>query len=460
LSADNIIIIGAGPAGMACAYTLAKKGYCPIVIEKEDAPGGLCRTLNFENYLFDIGGHRFLTDSKEVDNLWHEIMGDDLIRVRRLSRIYYRKRYFNYPLSFFNTFWNLGLVESFSCVSSYLKCKYFQHRDDDTFKGWIINRFGKRLYDIFFKTYTEKVWAVPCEDISADWAKQRISGLSLKVAIQKTLLRIKGSTPKTLCEEFLYPERGPGEFYQRLKELLLTFGVKFKFGSNIINIRHDGKKVASVVIEKRDNGEKEELPVDYLFSSMPLPVLMKSMLPQPPEDIIQTAHKLEFRSFIAVNIVLDKENIFPDQWLYIHCPEVKLGRIQNYKNWSRAMALDLKKTSLGLEYFCTEGDSLWRMNDMDMINFALSELEKIGIVSRRHLINGFVIRLANVYPVYSIDYRNNINIIQRYLDRFSNFQTMGRSGLFRYCNSDHALLTGIYCARKLLGENAPCVWEL
>lgn len=459
MQSNKIAIVGAGPAGMGCAYTLAKAGQPSVVIEKDNVPGGLCRTVNFHGYLFDIGGHRFISRSKEINELWHQIMGDDMLTVKRLSRIYYREKFFKYPLSFFNTFWNLNPVESFLCVVSYLKCKYLKRRDDNTFEGWIINRFGEKLYNIFFKPYTEKIWAMACRDISADWAKQRIRGLSLKVALQRAIFRIKKNTPKTLSEEFLYPGTGPGEFYKRLKDLTLSLGGQFEFGKILTGIKHDGKKIVSIEIQDAWGGKKE-LAVDYLFSSIPLPVLIKLLTPRPAEDIVSSAGKLNFRSLLVVNIILDKENIFSDQWIYIHSPKVKMGRIQNYKNWSPAMVVDPKKTSLGLEYFCTESDDIWRMNDIDLIGYATEELEKIGIAYRKDLINGFVVRCSDVYPVYSLDYEQHIDIIRAYLTEFSNLQTIGRGGLFRYDNSDHALLTGIYAANNFLGNGYSNIWDI
>ena len=459
MSLGKVVIIGAGPAGMGCAYTLAQAKQPSLVIEQEDSPGGLCRTLSFCGYLFDIGGHRFLSKSEEINRLWHEIMRDDMLSVKRISRIFYRKKYFNYPLSFFNTMFNLGLLEGFLCIASYLKHKYFKRGKDNTFEEWVTNRFGKRLYDIFFKTYTEKVWAMPCHDISADWAKQRIRGLSLRVAIQDAL-RLNEHTPKTLSDRFLYPRTGPGEFYQRIKEAAFSLGVRFDFGKTVTSIQHSDNKIISLKTKQARKGQEETIEVDHLCSSMPLPVMIQLLEPRPPEPVLSVAQKLSFRDFLVVNVILDKEFVFPDQWIYIHSPEVKVGRIQNYKNWSPAMVADFKKTSLGLEYFCNEQNDLWNMNDADLINYAINELEAIGIVSRRHLINGFVVRCKNAYPVYSLDYQEHIKIIRDYLSKLSNLSSMGRSGLFQYDNSDHALLTGIYTAKNLLNESTCDIWGL
>ncbi len=460
MALNNVAIIGAGPAGLGCAYELVKAGQSCFVIDKQDVAGGLCRTVNFHGYLFDIGGHRFLSKSKEINQLWHEVIGEDFLAVERLSRIRYRKRYFNYPLSLFNTVWNLGPLESAICFASYCRANVLRVEDDSTFEGWVVNRFGRRLFEIFFKTYTEKIWAVAPKDISADWAKQRIRGLSLRVAIQKAIFGSRKNTPKTLSDRFLYPKSGVGEFYQRLKDLAALDGAQFIFRENVTRIRHDNYRISALIRRDCQAKVETEMPVEYLFSSMPLPLLVQALEPLPPENVLAASRNLCFRSFLVVNIILEKENIFPDQWLYVHSPEVRLGRIQNYKNWSAAMVADQKKTSLGLEYFCDENDSLWNMNDVDLIDYALSELEKIGITSRRYLISGFVLRCPNAYPVYSLDYKDNVNIIRDYLNKFSNLQTIGRSGLFHYDNSDHAILTGIYAARNLLKKASYDVWEV
>jgi len=459
MSLNNIAIIGTGPAGLGCAYELSKAGQRCLVIEKEDACGGLCRTIDYHGYSFDIGGHRFLSKSEEINQLWHDVMGQDFLTVSRLSRIYYKKRYFNYPLSFLNTLWNLGLFESGICFVSCCQGKFLKKEIDSTFEGWIVNRFGRRLFEIFFKTYTEKVWAVDPKNISADWAKQRIRGLSLRVAIQKAIFGFKKNAPKTLSEKFLYPGSGAGEFYVRMKDQSVKRDAQFMFGKTVTRIRHNNHKITSLELQGLQ-GTKEELPAGYLFSSMPLSLLVQALDPLPGKEVVEAANRLRFRSLLTVNIILDKEKVFPDQWLYIHSPEVKLGRIQNYKNWSSRLVADSNKTSLGLEYFCDENDKFWNMNDVDLIDYALNELEKIGIVSRRYLISGFVLRCPNAYPVYSLEYKDNVKIIRSYLSEFSNFQTIGRAGLFRYDNSDHAMLTGLYAARNFLGKANYDIWAL
>ena len=457
---DKPVIIGAGPAGMACAYTLSKYGQPSLVIERDEDAGGFCKTIDFYGYLFDIGGHRFLSKSKVINQIWHELMGDNLLQVNRISRIYYKKKFFKYPLSFFDAFKNLGFFESFLCVASYLYARLRQPGNNETFEGWITNHFGKRLYEIFFDTYTRKVWDIPCNDISADWAVQRIKGLSLRVALKKAFFGKKTKGPKTLAEQFLYPKRGPGEFFKSMEKISEKDGAKFLFNKKVTQINHNGRNIQSLEVTNYQGSKKEEIPVKYVFSSMPLPTLIKSLNPRPPKNILQAADNLHFRSFIVVNIIVNKEHLFPDQWIYIHSPDVKLGRIQNYKNWSPFMTVDPKKTSLGLEYFCNEKDDLWKMNDIDFIDFAVGEIEKIGLMSRKDLINGFVVRRTDAYPIYSLDYQKWLQIIREYLNQFLNLQKIGRSGLFRYGNSDHAMLTGIGAARSFLNKQSIDVWHI
>ncbi len=460
MSKDRILIAGAGLAGIGCAYALSKAGKPSLVIEKDAVPGGLSKTINFHGFLFDIGGHRFISKSEEVNGLWQGFMGDDLLRVKRSSRIYYRGKYFQYPLSFINTLWNLGMLESFFCFLSYIKSKLFKLTDEDTFENWVINRFGERLYKIFFKAYTEKVWAISCQNISSDWAKQRMRGLSFRAAAREVFWGAKNNGPKSLAKEFLYPKTGPGEFIRRLKDSVAAMGGEFVFNKTLTSINHEGGKVLSIKINDTLNNGIEELPVDYLFSSIPLPLFIESLNPAPPQEILDCARNLRFRSFLVVNIILDKKNIFPDQWIYVHSAEVKIGRVQNYKNWSSGMMADQTKTSLGIEYFCSEKDMLWKLDDEGLVSFAVKELGKLGIDVENYLVDGFVVRYPNAYPIYSLDYKLHLEKIRKYLDGFVNFQTMGRGGLFRYDNSDHALLTGFNAANNYLGLDTQDIWEI
>ncbi len=456
----GIVIAGAGPAGMACASGLARRGRPAMVVEKDSRCGGLCQTIDFDGCLFDIGGHRFLSRIGEVNALWQEILGDELLRVKRLSRIFYRGRFFKYPLSFFDTFRNLGPVESALCVASYLKDRASRPADDGTFEGWIINRFGRRLFRIFFDVYTQKVWAIPCKDLSADWARQRIQGLSLRVALRQAILGTWASGPKTLTEEFLYPRRGPGEFFDRLRDETSGRGGRFAFDTAVTAVEHDGRRVRAVELRGDRWPGREMVPVEHFVSTMPLPRLVRSLKPLPPEPVQAAAGALKFRSYLVANVILDEKDLFPDQWIYVHSPEVRMGRIQNYKNWSPDMTADPDRTSLGLEYFCDEGDALWSKSDPELIDFALGELARIGIGSRRKLVAGFVVRRPDAYPLYNRDYQEHLRVVRDYLVRFDNLLTVGRAGLFRYCNSDLALKMGLNAADRILGLPSVDPWDM
>ena len=452
------VIIGAGPAGMACAYELAKAGHKPVIFDIEQQPGGICRTLDYQGYLFDIGGHRFLTKSEEIQELWRSMMGNDLLKVKRLSRIYYRRRFFAYPLKFFDTFLKLGVWKSGKAVLSLLWCKYRKLGDPATFEGWVIRNFGRELYKVFFEYYTEKVWGIPCANLSADWAQQRLIGLSLKSLLQSVFPLSEKKRPKTLAEEFLYPRTGAGEFFKRFMTVIEKMGGQFFLNHKVVELITDGKRVVSVLVEDLRCGKSEKIPVETVFSTMPLPLLMRSLAPKAPQDILAASGKLKFRSLIVVNVVLNVGRLFPDQWIYVQDPDVKMGRIQNYKNWSPAMVPDFSRTSLGLEYFCDENDDFWNKSDIDMMDLAMLELQKIGIVARKHLIDGFVVRIPHAYPVYSMGYLENVKTLRRYLEHFDNLRTFGRGGAFCYDNSDHALLSGFHIARNFLGDGDYDVW--
>lgn len=387
-------------------------------------------------------------------------MGADMLKVKRLSRIYYHRKFFSYPLKFFDTFAKLGAMESVKAVASLLWCKYREIGDIKTFDGWVTRNFGRELYKVFFKNYTEKVWGMPCSNLSADWAMQRLRGLSVKVLLYNALSVIRKDRPKTLAEEFLYPRTGPGEFFRRLQAAIQEMGGTFAWGKKIVAIKTDGEKAVSLIVEDCRSGKREELEADTVFSTAPLPVLVNSLIPKPEEDVLEASKKLKFRSFLVVNVVLNVDNLFPDQWIYVQEPDVKMARIQNYKNWSPEMVPATGRTSLGLEYFCNENDDFWKSSDMDLMDMAMTELEKIGIASREHLINGFVVRIPHAYPVYSMHYTEDVKKLRGYLEHFSNVRTFGRGGLFHYDNSDHALLSGLYTARNYLGNGQHDVWSI
>lgn len=451
------IIIGAGPAGLTAAYQLVKRNIRPIVIEKSNQVGGLARTEDYKGYRFDIGGHRFFTHLQEVEQLWEEVLGEEFIKVARLSRIYYQGRYFNYPLNIFNTLSNLGIVESLLILLSYFKAKLWPHPEEKTFEHWVINRFGQRLYQKFFKTYTEKVWGILCTTIQADWAAQRIKGLSLKTVVSNALFSNNHNRAKTLIHEFHYPVLGPGIMWQRFQELVEGQGGVTHLNSEVVRFKLKGNRIQEVSLIQ---GEKTiGIPGENFFSSIPLTELIFRLDPPAPNEVLVAAHHLTYRSFVLVGLIINRGDLFPDQWIYVHSPEVKVGRIQNFRNWSPKMVPDPKKTSLGMEYFCTEGDEIWRMPDIELLKLAKRELVHLGMAEAVEVEDGVVYRQPKAYPVYNNDYQQHLQVIQRFLVTIENLQTIGRNGLHRYNNQDHSMLTGMLAVENILGANHD-LWEL
>ena len=443
-----VLIVGAGPAGLAAAHELITRGVRPLVLEQADTVGGLARTETYKGYSFDIGGHRFFTKIERIDRLWREMLGEDFLTVSRLSRIYYRGRFFDYPLGVINALTNLGVIESVLILLSYLKSQVTPHRVEETFEQWVSNRFGRRLYRTFFKTYTEKVWGMPCHAIRADWAAQRIKGLSLFAAVANALL-VK-QRAKSLISEFSYPLRGPGLMWHRFEEAVNAGGGEVQLKSEVVSITHAQGHLRSVV--SQNGNETVEIPVQHVISSMPVTRLVTRLSPKPPEDVLAAAARLSYRAFIIVGLIVDKQDLFPDQWIYVHSPDVKVGRIQNFKNWSAAMVPDARKTSVGMEYFCTEGDTIWTMSNAALIDMAARELSTLGLARIDDVTDGLVVRQPHAYPVYDNDYSAHLAVIRDFLGCFDNLQSIGRNGMHRYNNMDHSMLTGMLAAQNYGGD--------
>ncbi|MCO6509524.1 MAG: NAD(P)/FAD-dependent oxidoreductase [Aridibacter famidurans] len=458
----KVVIIGGGPAGLTAAYELCKEKVRSVVLEKDTVVGGISRTVNYKGFLFDIGGHRFFTKVKVVDDMWREVMGEEkFLRRSRLSRIYYKKKFFFYPLKAGNALMGLGLLNSFLMMTSYMKAQVFPVKPEKSFEDWICNRFGRRLYDTFFKTYTEKVWGIPCEEISADWAAQRIKGLSLIATIKNAILskapKSKSEVITTLIDAFDYPEKGPGQMWEIVAEKIQEHGSELHMKANVEKIFWEEGRITA--LQYGDGTTSERIEGTDFISSMPMRELVKKLDPPPPDEVLEAADALGYRDFLTVSLIVNKPKLFSDNWIYIHDSSVQVGRIQNFKNWSPHMVPDPSKTCLGLEYFCFEGDGLWTKDDKDLIEQAKRELETLGLVAAEDVEDGSVVRMPKAYPVYDGVYQDAVNVIREFLTRVPNMHLVGRNGMHKYNNQDHSMLTAMLAVRNILGANYD-VWEV
>ena len=450
-SGDPVVIIGAGPAGLTAAHELVAHRSV-LVLEQDRRVGGLAQTVEHEGFRFDIGGHRFFTKIRLVQDFWRATLGTELLRRPRLSRIYYRGRFFSYPLRPFNALSNLGIGTSLSVMASYLWSLLFPIRPERSFADWVTNRFGRRLFEIFFKTYTEKVWGIPCDRIGAEWAAQRIKGLSLSSAVLNMLWpgRNRGGQIKTLIDEFEYPRLGPGMMWEAVRSRVEAAGGTVTLGSRTVAVHHVGRRVSAVEVER--DGTRSRQPAGHVISTMPLRDLVHGLVPAAPDEVRDAASQLKYRDFITVALIVDQPHVFDDNWIYVHDDSVHVGRIQNFKNWSPDMVPDASKTRLGLEYFCFEDDSLWSMADADLVELGRRELAATGLVDADRIVGGVVVRMPKAYPVYDTGYQDALQVVRAYLDGFENLQPVGRNGMHKYNNQDHSMLMAILAARNVLGE--------
>ncbi len=449
----KVVIVGAGPAGLTAAAELLATGYEVVVLEQDEHyVGGISRTVQYKGFRFDIGGHRFFSQNPEITAWWRNRLPSEFLSVRRQSRIFYREKLYDYPLRPANALGNLGWITSAACVFSYLCSQLAPIKPEKSFEDWVCNRFGRRLYQIFFKTYTEKVWGMPCAEISSDWASQRIKGLSLKTAIFEAIRgpRQAGATTKTLIDRFEYPRLGPGMMWEKTRDDFVQGGGVVRMGKQVVEICHNGKRIASV--RTRDSkGELEDWSGDDFIFSMPLRDCVLNLRPRFPEAVESAARSLKYRDFICVALMVTGENLFPDNWIYIHDPGVRVGRVQNFNNWSSEMVPRAGVTCLGLEYFCASGDPLWNLADSELIALGKTEVGKLGLVSPEDVVDGCVVRMEKAYPVYDAHYRSHVATIRDALSQLSNLQAVGRNGMHKYNNQDHSMMTGLLAARNLMG---------
>jgi protoporphyrinogen oxidase len=447
MGSKKTIIIGGGPAGIAAAYELSRRGRPALLLEQFNQLGGIARTEKQQGYYFDLGGHRFFTKNKEINQLWRQLLGGDFLTRRRLSRIYYQRKYFNYPLKPWNALNGLGLLATIKILLSYLKQKVWPIVNEISFADWVTNRFGRRLYEIFFKSYTEKVWGISCAEISAEWAAQRIKGMSLTSAVLNAIGIGRKNKIKTLIDQFNYPRYGPGMMWEAMAKCIGSWGGEIRLNSQVTALEFTDSRLDGLIVN-----DSERIAVEECISSLPLKELF--MHANCNSSLTNQAGSLRYRSLIIVVLLIGEEHIFPDNWLYIHSPEVRLGRVQNFKNWSPDMVFDQAKTCLGLEYFCDAGDEFWHRQDQDLIDLGGNELWQIGLLkTTTKVIQGWVVRVKDAYPVYDANYQMVIGPLRAYLATIRNFQTIGRAGMHRYNNMDHAMLTGLYAARNVINGN-------
>jgi protoporphyrinogen oxidase len=468
----TIAVLGAGPAGLTAAYILASRGVQVIVLESDSKyVGGLSRTARYKGFHFDIGGHRFFTKSQRVEQFWQEILPNDFLTRSRSSRIYYRNRFFSYPLRALEALKNLGLMESTICVLSYMKAKFLPVHPVRSFEDWVVNQFGRRLFTIFFKTYTEKVWGIKCSEISADWAAQRIKGLSLGKAILHALfpfkLRSRRSDKrqviKTLIDYFQYPRKGPGMMWETCADKIRSMGGIIKMGCTATRLEFSSEcSQWRVEYESSMEDNVSPLDVDEVICSAPMRELAAMLQPSLSREGIEAAKALNYRDFITVMLILKDRALFSDNWIYIHDPQVKVGRIQNFKSWSPEMVPDPAYACYGLEYFCFEGDGLWIASDEDLIDLAKREIAQLGLAASSEVLDGCVVRQAKAYPVYDDGYASNVETIRREIERrYPNLHLVGRNGMHKYNNQDHAIMTSMLTVENILaGQKLYNVWAV
>jgi protoporphyrinogen oxidase len=452
---NEIIVVGAGPAGLTAAVTLVENGHRVTVLEKDpEYVGGIARTVAYKGYRFDIGGHRFFSKSNEIIDFWKARLGSEFISVKRLSRIFYRGTFFDYPLKATNALFGLGIFTSFLCGCSYLKALLFPIKTEKSFADWVSNRFGNKLFNIFFKTYTEKVWGMPCHEISADWAAQRIKGLSLWKAVLNAFFsrkKEKSEIIKTLVDTFEYPRLGPGQMWEQTRDDIIAAGSQVQMGETVVAINTIGDSVISVTTRDAA-GEENDWAGEQFIVSLPLQEAVLAFSPALPDEALAAAKRLKYRDFLTVALIVKRTGLFPDNWIYVHDPAVKLGRIQNFNNWSMEMVPDKTTTCLGLEYFCFEGDALWSATDEELIALGKKELASLGLVDEAEIIDGCVVRMEKAYPVYDSGYQADVAIIREAVRRFENIQPVGRNGMHKYNNQDHSMMTALLAARNIDGE--------
>lgn len=456
--ASATVIMGAGPGGLCSAYVLSRAGVPTTVLEKAPFVGGLARTIHRPTdqgeFRFDIGGHRWFTKNDELNAIFREVVDDELLWVNRVSRIFFDGKYVDYPLKVSNALKAVGPVVAARAMADYGRTRIEQRIKPtpvSSMEDAYIDQFGPTLYRLFFQRYSEKVWGLPCDQMSGDWVSQRSKGMSLVTAVKDAVVPTRGKVV-SLIDEFMYPRGGFGRFSERMADAITATGNDIRLSTGVERVHREGNRVVGLTVRTDDGTERIE--AEHYISSIPLTLLAKIIDPPPPAEILAAADTLTFRNIITVNLMLKKRQVTPDTWLYVHDRDILFGRFHEPKNWSPAMVPSDDYTSLVVEYFCSFGDQIWSMSEEELVAQTVRHLVKdLGFIAPNEVIGGFTIRAPRAYPAYVIGYEKPLALIKRYIDQLENLQIIGRYGTFRYNNTDHSIETGLLAAKNILGEH-------
>lgn len=447
-------IIGAGPAGVTAAYQLSKAGVNVDLYEAGNSVGGLAKTISLWNQQVDLGPHRFFSTDRRVNELWLEVVGSDYAMIDRLTRIYYNKSFFNYPLRVGNALKNLGPIEAVHCLLSYFQQKVAPINQDGSFEDWVVNQFGRHLFEIFFKTYSEKLWGITCKELDSDFASQRIKKLSLTEAIKNAVFSGKGNKHKTLVDRFAYPHNGSGVVYNRMAGKIRELGNTVHLNMPVERVIQSGNKAIGLQLT-----DGREIAYDHIISTMPLTLLVQR-LGNTPQELIDHSTALKFRNTTLVFLNVDHTDLFPDNWIYVHDSSLKFGRITNFRNWTHQLYKNETTSILALEYWSYDEDQIWQAPENDLIELGKKEIRQTGLIGNARIVDGKVLKIRRCYPVYNKDYKTHLKPIESYLSSIENLSVIGRYGAFKYNNQDHSILMGILAAEKITNMASHNLWEI
>ena len=453
-NSKKIAIIGAGPAGLSAAYLLSKEKIDIDLYEAGSSVGGMAKSIKLWDQIVDLGPHRFFSSDPRVNSLWLEVINNDYSMVNRLTRIYYKNTFFDYPLKLFNALWGLGFIEAIRCALSYLYSRVFPPKNISTFEGWVTSRFGSRLFSIFFKSYSEKLWGITCKELDSEFASQRIKKLSLFEAVKAAIIGNRKSKHKTLVDEFAYPNLGAGEVYNLMAQKIQEYGGQILL-NRPIDFVTPGKENHKPTIHLESG---EQITYDHIISSMPITLLVQKM--NPPKDVLDHVTSLKFRNTILVYLLVEGSVDFPDQWIYVHSDKLKTGRITNFSNWVPSINNNQVDTILCLEYWCYDSDKIWEETQEALIDLASHEISETGLIGNNSIKEGKVIRVPRCYPVYASGYKKHLKPVEEFLAKQDGLSVIGRYGSFKYNNQDHSILMGILAYENIFKNKSHNLWEL